>query len=78
MNGYRMPMHGLNKKSRIKADTALLEQVTGIEPARPAWEAGVLPLNYTCVSLIISHISGKINRSQKDFRERLIFISYQK
>ena len=49
MNGYRMPMHGLNKKSRIKADTALLEQVTGIEPARPAWEAGVLPLNYTCV-----------------------------
>lgn len=24
-----------------------LEPVTGIEPARPAWKAGVLPLNYT-------------------------------
>ena len=24
-----------------------LERVTGIEPAPPAWEAGVLPLNYT-------------------------------
>src|SRR5690606_8433582 len=23
------------------------ERVTGIEPARPAWKAGVLPLNYT-------------------------------
>ena len=26
----------------------LLEQMTGIEPAYPAWEAGVLPLNYIC------------------------------
>ena len=24
-----------------------MERVTGIEPARPAWKAGVLPLNYT-------------------------------
>lgn len=24
-----------------------MEPVTGIEPAPPAWEAGVLPLNYT-------------------------------
>ena len=22
----------------------------GIEPTRPAWKAGVLPLNYTCIS----------------------------
>ena len=28
-----------------------LEQVKGIEPSWPAWEAGVLPLNYTCVFL---------------------------
>lgn len=26
-----------------------MEQMTGIEPACPAWEAGVLPLNYICV-----------------------------
>ncbi len=24
----------------------------GIEPTRPAWEAGVLPLNYACASRI--------------------------
>ena len=28
-----------------------LEQVMGIEPTRPAWKAGVLPLNYTCIFL---------------------------
>ncbi len=26
-----------------------LEHVTGIEPAYSAWEANVLPLNYTCM-----------------------------
>ena len=25
----------------------ILERVMGIEPTRPAWKAGVLPLNYT-------------------------------
>ena len=25
-----------------------IEQMTGIEPASPAWEAGVLPMNYIC------------------------------
>lgn len=26
-----------------------MEHMTGIEPAYPAWEASVLPLNYMCV-----------------------------
>lgn len=26
-----------------------LEQMMGIEPTQPAWEAGVLPLNYICI-----------------------------
>ena len=26
-----------------------LERVMGIEPTRPAWKAGVLPLNYICI-----------------------------
>lgn len=26
---------------------ATLERVMGIEPTRPAWKAGILPLNYT-------------------------------
>ena len=28
----------------------VLERATGIEPALPAWEAGVLPLNYARVA----------------------------
>ena len=34
---YLSPKNGQNK-----------EQVMGIEPTLPAWEAGVLPMNYTC------------------------------
>ena len=33
-----------------------MEQVNGIEPSRPAWEAGVLPLNYTCVAFLLYNI----------------------
>lgn len=48
-----------NKKSRMvykkfkrksgwsKAHPDHMERVKGIEPSYPAWEAGVLPLNYT-------------------------------
>ena len=31
---------------------ALMERVMGIEPTRPAWKAGILPLNYTRMALI--------------------------
>ena len=42
----------LSYASQSCADTRMLihtslERVAGIEPARPAWKAGVLPLNYT-------------------------------
>ncbi len=39
-----------------------LEQVMGIEPTRSAWEAEVLPLNYTCKGLstgLYIHILSK-------------------
>ena len=32
---------------RRKSTGIIMERVTGIEPARPAWKAGILPLNYT-------------------------------
>ncbi len=35
-------------KSRTHSHSGFLEQVAGIEPATSAWEADVLPLNYTC------------------------------
>ena len=34
--------HGKSKTCRCK-----MERVMGIEPTRPAWKAGILPLNYT-------------------------------
>ena len=32
----------------------LVERVMGIEPTRPAWKAGILPLNYTRISVFSS------------------------
>ena len=32
-----------------------VERVKGIEPSRPAWKAGVLPLNYTRIIPTLSH-----------------------
>ena len=38
------------------------QQLTGIEPASPAWEAGVLPMNYNCISVYktITELTDKI------------------
>ena len=38
---------------------AHMERVMGIEPTRPAWKAGILPLNYTRIGTVfrLSHIS---------------------
>lgn len=41
---------------------SLLEQVKGVEPSYLAWEASVLPMNYTCNSddfASITHLGGK-------------------
>ncbi len=35
-----------------------MERVKGIEPSRPAWKAGVLPLNYTRFAPIKAHKNG--------------------
>ena len=41
------------------AELDKMERVMGIEPTRPAWKAGVLPLNYTrtyvTASIMIAH-----------------------
>ena len=36
--------------AELTAHIKNLERVMGIEPTRPAWKAGILPLNYTRVS----------------------------
>ena len=37
------------KKDTLKSVSFFLEQVKGIEPSCSAWEADILPLNYTCM-----------------------------
>ncbi len=34
-----------------------MERVMGIEPTRPAWKAGVLPLNYTRMYAVLTALS---------------------
>jgi hypothetical protein len=53
-----MPQHVLHEAPRPRGDplgqqghgiAGPSEQMTGIEPAQPAWEADILPLNYICI-----------------------------
>ena len=38
---------------------ARMERVMGIEPTRPAWKAGILPLNYTRTGADTQRMSAK-------------------
>ena len=40
----------------------LLERVMGIEPTRPAWKAGILPLNYTRKDVVLHVLEYYITR----------------
>ena len=44
-----------------------LERVKGIEPSYAAWEAAVLPLNYTRVGLSLPR-RGKLAQSARELR----------
>lgn len=54
-----------------------MERVTGIEPASAAWEAAVLPLNYTrnrSVQILLYHLNFRSLLYQNlDIRANLIF-----
>jgi hypothetical protein len=60
---------------------AFLKQITGIEPASPAWEAGVLPMNYICACLYYSisdsKIKNKITKKKTPGGTRRLFLSYE-
>ena len=50
-------------ESRLKLNVPSVndfKQITGIEPASPAWEAGVLPMNYICEKGLVSCANDNI------------------
>ena len=47
LKGIRTPDPLLRRQMLYPTELSALERVMGIEPTRPAWKAGVLPLNYT-------------------------------
>ena len=46
-NGKMARLKGLEPLTHPPELQARMERVMGIEPTRPAWKAGILPLNYT-------------------------------
>jgi hypothetical protein len=48
----------LRSENTALAARSLVERVTGIEPALSAWEADVLPLNYTRVAVRLPPSGG--------------------
>ena len=55
-----------------------LEQVMGIEPTCSAWEADILPLNYTCVKSIVTQFSFRRKYFFGKILPNEIFSSVQK
>ncbi len=50
----------------------LMEQVKGVGPSSQAWEARILPMNYTCIEkivLIITFFSEKSKHIFDEFRK---------
>ena len=45
-------LFSLSPRGFLKKACCVLEQVMGIEPTCSAWKADILPLNYTCVSIV--------------------------
>ena len=52
--GFEPRTHALEGRCSIQLSYGYTERVMGIEPTWPAWKAGVLPLNYTRISLIFN------------------------
>ena len=67
-NRYKSPPHRLNQRSLQRKPPAHrrhshVERVTGIEPALSAWEAEVLPLNYTRKGAVRKRVRKRVRNS---------------
>jgi hypothetical protein len=54
---------------RFLASPVLVERVKGIEPSYSAWEADVLPLNYTRRLKAFLLYPGVVKKSMMDFKK---------
>ena len=64
LKGFEPPTPGLEGRCSIQLSYRLIEQVMGIEPTYPAWKAGVLPLNYTRISIGVTGFEPATSWSQ--------------
>ena len=56
---FELLTHGLEGRCSIQLSyrriLIMVERVMGIGPTRPAWKAGILPLNYTRIRVSVSY-----------------------
>ena len=72
LKGFEPLAYGLEVRCSIQLSyrrMVLLERVMGIEPTRPAWKAGILPLNYTRITLTIKKFTIEGSSCQYSYHE---------
>lgn len=54
MTAVKWDMADIEKRLEAVTVSGLsIQQIRGIEPPSPAWEAGILPMNYICICMFL-------------------------